>query len=237
MPAIGTTQNSWIPSPAQLLSAAPKALVGVLAVLSGIANARGAPHVSSGQTGGGLTSEAHDIWVNNGLPQMQACLSKPTAYRFDPDRVVDDCLLQNLSTRTKRSKDQFAAEVVSRGVRRYELNKPLPDQREGSKPDALKSVLNDAARTVRNSDKYEEIMVAADIYFGVLTTTRNSHDPEPPYTASALKQHLNNAAKLDSFRERAHPLSFSYNDMVSKELQNINVLQPERMPSLTDLAN
>ena len=233
MPAIGTTQNSMMPSIGQILDAVnPKNMVAGLAVISGISNISAAP----ARHGGNLGTEAHARWDDNGARQMQACLSLPAVHRLDPDRAAIDCMLQTMKTWIRESDDPNAATVVSRGVRRYGLGSSPVAPTEGEMPGAPDKALREARNNAWKSDEYLQTLARAESYFWLYSLTPDSQDPGQPYTADALKQALNNkAGGLHSFKDNARHLSFKLNKLLMEERKSIYALKPELLPSPTDL--
>lgn len=237
MPAVGATQNSLnVPSIGQMLSAFPKALVGLAAVFSGITNACSTTHQPSGQHGGGLQTEANARWQNHWLPKMQACLSKPWTHRFEPDRIIIECTLRGITQWQQENGDIDATEVVTRGLAYHHLTSPDPvPETSRPTPGALKKVVGEVATIMHSTDEFEYTMEKAkkllwfhsSIPWSDLANSRR-------HTADRLIKLLDDDLGLDSFMDEACPLSFRLHEMVRNAGNLVDRLKPELMRSQAD---
>jgi len=239
MPAVGATRNSLsVPSIGQMLSAFPKVLVGLAAVLSGVANACGSALRSSDQHGGGLQTKANDRWENHVAPHMRACLSKPWVSQVLPDRAIIECLVQGIAKWEKESGDSYAAEVVSRSVnyRKLGSSHPAPDL-AGPTPRALKHFMRKVDKVVRSTNEYKNIMERTDI---LLWSNSSEYLSIPAgsarFTADRLIKFLEVNEAVDSFKEAAALLSYRLNELHKSQGEWLYSLNPELMRSRADLA-
>lgn len=236
MPAVGTTQNSMMPSIGQILGAiSPKNLVSGLALISGISNISGAP----ARHGGGLQTAANARF-NAGLkPQIAACLNEPWVHQFPPERAIVACTLQELRSWELSSDDPYASDVISRSVANLKLGtySPVPSG-EGPTLNTAKQVSHKAHAIVRGSNEFQRIMERAERQYRQHSsrTLDDMSNPTQPFTADDMITALEDDVGVDSFKKYASYLSFRMNTMMSRAGNQLYALKPELVRSQSDRA-